>query len=245
MTIEQVLSEATVKLEKKKIPSADLDAEVLLSHVLKKPREYLFTHSDKPLSTYQLKNLRTLISSRLRHEPVAYLTGHKEFYGLDFIVNKKVLIPRPETESLVETVIKQVKRNTKNETPKTVIADIGTGSGCIAVALKKNLPQIKVIATDKSATALKVARRNAKKHQVKIQFKQGNLLEPVKNLKIDIIVANLPYLKDNLDYPDRKVIKYEPALALKGGPDGLKIYRQFYQQLQQLKNKPKLVYLEM
>ena len=239
MIVKQALVWASQKLKAKKNTSADLDAEVLLSHVLKKPREYLFAYPETKLSTYQLKNFRTLLARRAKHEPIAYLTGHKEFYGLDFIVNKGVLIPRPETEALVEAVIKEVKNK------KLTIADIGTGSGCIAIALKKNLPKCKVIATDKSAAALKVAKQNAKKHQVAIQFKKGNLLEPMKKQKFDVVVANLPYLRDKLDYPDRKVTKYEPALALKGGPDGLKIYRQFYQQLQKLKNKPKLVYLEM
>lgn len=239
MKIKQALKEATVKLKKKKITSASLDAEVLLSHVINKPREYLFTHPEANLSTFQLKNFRTLISRRTKHEPVAYLTGHKEFFGLDFIVNKSVLIPRSETESLVEAVIKEVGNK------KLTIADIGTGSGCIAIALKKNLPLTKIIATDKSAAALKVAKRNAQKHQVTIQFKQGNLLEPIKSQKIDVIVANLPYLKDNLKYPDQKTLQYEPKAALQGGQDGLKIYRQFFKQLQKLKNKPKLVYLEM
>lgn len=243
MTVKHALTWAINKLKAKKITSADLDAEVLLSHTLKKSREYLFTHPEASLSTYQLKSFRNLIARRGKHEPVAYLTSHKEFYGLDFIVNKSVLIPRPETENLVEAVIREVGYK------KWTIADIGTGSGCIAIALKKNLPKCKVLATDKSAAALKVAKKNVLKHQVKIQFKQGNLLEPIKNLKIDIIVANLPYLDDNmknlLKSSDSKGLIYEPPMALKGGPDGYDIYRQFYKQLQQLKNKPKLVYLEM
>ncbi|MFH1598334.1 MAG: peptide chain release factor N(5)-glutamine methyltransferase [Patescibacteria group bacterium] len=242
MTINQALVGATKKLKAKNITSADLDAEVLLSHVLKKPREHLLAHPFTNLKTYQLNNFQTFIKRRAQHQPVAYLTGHKEFYGLDFIVNKSVLIPRPETESLVEAVIKEIRNKS------LTIADIGTGSGCIAIALKKNLPKTKVLATDKSATALKVAKQNARLHSVRIQFIQGDLLEPVKNQMINIIVANLPYLDNNmknlLKSSESKALKYEPPMALKGGPDGMNIYRRFFTQIIELSYKPQAVFWE-
>jgi release factor glutamine methyltransferase len=172
--------------------------------------------------------------------PIAYLTHHKEFFDLDFVVNKNVLIPRPQTEILVEEIL-------KNKNIKT-IADIGTGSGCIAVALAKNRPHWQVYATDVSAPALRVARANAKKNHVKINFKKGDLIKPLKNIMLDAVVANLPYLpnklKTHLNTPETRGLKFEPARALFSGPDGLDLLKKFFQQLEEREQKPKYIYLE-
>jgi len=277
MNIKQALIKANKKLNLK---NSSLDAEVLLSFVLKKPKEFLYTHPETELTMTQEKKLKSLLNRRLKCEPVAYLTNHKEFYGLDFYVDKRVLVPRPETELLVEKLILSLRPfsfiqgrleyaerrglrpnvvsvggrsnlirllhpdvvGVRND--KYTIADIGTGSGCIAIALAKHLPKAKVIATDVCQRALKVAQKNAKTHQVKIKFFQGDLLEPIKNQKIDIIVANLPYGAKE-EWRDDNSIKFEPELALYSKKSGLAIYEKLFQQIKSLKLKPKLILIEI
>jgi len=214
-----------------------LDAEVLLSHTLNKPKSFLYTYPEKKLTQAQVRKYKSLISRRAKHEPVAYITGHKEFYGLDFYVNQHTLIPRPETEALVEKIIKNKDIHS--------IADIGTGSGCIAIALAKNNPKLNIYAIDISSKALTVARKNAKAHKVKnITFKQGNLLEPIKNIKLDAIVANLPYLSEKVYKKNYQHLKYEPKQALYAGKDGLDYYKKLLKQINKLKHKPQL-YIEL
>lgn len=236
MTIRGCLIWATNKLSK--IKSASLDAEILLSWTLKKPKSYLYTYPERKLINRELAKYKQYISRRAKGEPVAYLIGHKEFYGLDFLVNKHVLIPRPETELLVEEVLKnkKIKR----------IADIGTGSGCIAIALAKNNPKLKIYATDISANALIIARKNTKKYKLKnIIFKKGNLLEPVKNMKLDAIIANMPYLSKKIYKKNYDNLKFEPKIALLAGDDGLDCYRKLFHQINKLKHPPKYIYCEI
>ncbi len=201
MTIRQSLSLWT-KI-KKASQSPLLDAELLLAHVLKKPREFLYTYPEKKLTSAQYQNFKKLINKRAKYWPIAYLTGIKEFYGLDFIVNKDVLIPRPETEELVDLA------------KGKIIVDVGTGCGNIAIAIAKKLPQSKVIATDISKKALDVARENAKKNKVKVEFYQGSMLEALPKKyynKIDLIVSNPPYLPKN--QANKKSLQHEPMVAL-------------------------------
>lgn len=226
MTIKQALIEATKKLK------SALDADILLSHAIDKSKEYLYTYPEKNLTKKQTEKYNRLIKKRIKKIPVAYLTNHKEFFNLDFYVDKNVLIPRPLTESLVEEVIKEAKNKKIN------IADIGTGSGCIAIALKKHLPQATVYATDISIAALNVAKKNAKKHRVKIKFFQGDLLAPLSNKKIDIIVANLPYLTKS---QIKNELKYEPKTALLGGD---KYIKKLLRQAKELKYQPEKIFLE-
>lgn len=227
MTIRQVLNLAIKKLDRKKIPSPDLSGELLLSYVLKKPRSYLYIWPQKTITKKQEARYKHLIQKRLKFEPVAYLIKSKEFYGLNFYVDKNVLIPRPETECLIDEVRKEAEASTPRR-----IADIGTGSGCIAITLKKYLPKAKVYACDISKKALAVAKKNARKHKVKIFFKRGDLLEPYKKTRLDLIVANLPYLKPLHQYLKHYPgLKYEPKIALCAGPKGLDLYREFFRQL--------------
>jgi len=230
-----------IKNLKKKYKISNLDFDCLLGHVLKCERAFLYTHPEIELTGPQLKKLQALLKRRAQGEPVAYLVGRKDFFGLDFIVNKNVLIPRPETEILVEEVFK--KNNIKT------VADIGTGSGCIAIALAKTKPNLKVYAIDISSAALKIAKLNAKKHQVKIKFLQGNLLEPIKNKKIDVLVANLPYLDTKLRGLRIKLetrgLKFEPARALYAGPKGLNCFLKFFQQIKKYGLTPKKILLEI
>ncbi len=265
MNICQVLKENTLKLKKKNITNPHLEAEILLSHILKKPREFLLAHPEKQLTKLQIANYKLLTAKRTKGTPIAYLTGHKQFYGLDFIVNKNVLIPRPETELMVDEALNLLRSMLRSKTnKKTIIADIGAGSGCIIISIIKNLfpnyqlppvaherrggriSNFKFLATDISRSALAVARKNAKKHNVvnppagEIKFYQGNLLEPlIKNLEIRnynlVILANLPYLTP-AQIKNSPTIKYEPKIALSADKDGLKYYRRLFKQLIQITN---------
>ncbi len=245
MTIRQALVWATNELKNKKIKTASLDAEVLLSFAVKKPKEYLYTYPEKRLNTKQQKLFQNFISRRKKYEPVAYIRNIKEFFGLDFYVDKNVLIPRSDTELLVENVINKAKNS-----PLT-IADIGTGSGCIAISLKKNLPKAVIYATDVSTPALKIAKKNAKRLGVKIKFYHGNLLKPVINKKIDVLAANLPYLDNKLKNliatgkTNKNSLYYEPTLALHGGKSGLEIYKEFFRQAKKMTYKPKIIFCEI
>jgi len=230
MTIKKILQKGSEVLEAKKISSANLDAEIILLHTLaqspNKPksfnndRSWLYAHNDYELAKPQENKFYGFIRRRKKMEPVAYITNKKEFFGLDFYVDKNVLIPRPETEILVEESLKditwrsnlQVEVRPPSANKKIIIADIGTGSGAIAVSIaeylqnRKMLNEIKIYATDTSAQALKIARINAKTAGVKkyISFRKGNLLKALpKNIKIDFLLANLPYLSA----PSRKNIK--------------------------------------
>lgn len=208
--------------------SAKLDlreARDLLVHVLRKPLSFLIAHPETTLTPAQVEKFRTLVSKRRRGVPFAYLTGHQGFYGLDFGVTKDVLIPRPETEQLVDWVLAKVNR----QQPVT-IADVGTGSGCIAVTLAKYLPNAHIIASDVSAKALLVARGNARAHGVlkRIAFRRGSLLAALRhNEQPDIVVANLPYLTK----PQLKAVSHEPKLALHGGKQGLELIEKLIQQI--------------
>jgi release factor glutamine methyltransferase len=244
MTVQKTLVWAITKLQKTS-PSPSLDAEVLFSFTLKKQKEFLYTHSEYQLTKTQKKKLNNLINRRVKGEPIAYLTNTKEFHGLDFFVNKNVLIPRPETELLVEEVINKTLKQKIKKT-KFKIADIGTGSGCIIISIAKSykLKAISCYATDISKPALAVAKKNAKKHKVKIKFLYGNLLEPLKNKKIDIVVANLPYgwqqWKNNTS-AQTSGLKFEPQKALFAKENGLYLYHKFFEQIANRKQKPELI----
>ena len=227
MTISQTLKLAISKLGSVKIDFPHLEAEILLSAILKKPREFLPAHEEKILTAKQLSGFEHQLTKRLKGLPIAYLTGHKEFYGLDFMVNKSVLIPRPETELMVDEAAKLATQSTRSLT----LVDLGTGSGCIIITLAKMLNQ-KFIAVDISSEALIVAKKNARLHGVdkKIKFIKSDLLSPVVLTSPLIILANLPYLTPS-QIKESPSIKYEPKLALTAGPDGLKYYRKLFKQI--------------
>jgi release factor glutamine methyltransferase len=202
-------------------------AGVLLAHLLGADRTHLLTRSEENVGEADYETYLGLIERRIAGEPLQYITGHQEFYGLDFIVNPAVLIPRPETEFLVERVIKLV--DDSMESP--LIADVGTGSGCIAITVAANLQAARVIATDISAAALEVAGLNAERHAVsdRVEFIQGDLLEPLaaRHLEnsVDVLASNPPYVNEGRpDLIQREVREWEPGEALFGGPDGLAFY---------------------
>src|SRR3989344_7665503 len=227
MTIKQALLFGETKLKKMETPN--LDAAILLAFIIKKPKIFLYAHGEKNLTTAQWRSYQKLIKRRMRHEPVAYLVGEKEFYGRTFFVDKRVLIPRPETEFLIDTA-KTIKAS--------IVIDVGTGSGAIAVTLAKELAK-PIIAIDISTKALAVAQHNAQRHNATVKFLRGNLLEPILSrllnynynkevgipieigkslyealkLKAVLIVANLPYLPTNrAKMLSLDIKKYEPRL---------------------------------
>lgn len=225
VTLKAALKTAREKLNACGIVSAALDAEVLLSHVTGLDRAALYSELDRPLQNDEAAQFNNLVSRRLSGEPVAYITGHKEFMGLDFFVSTAVLIPRPETELLVEEALKILPSS-------PVVIDVGTGSGAIAVSLAFYNREALVYATDRCGESLEVARRNAVRHGVsdRIFLYRGDLLKPLKACLeaggADLVAANLPYIAEcDLPQLPREVRMFEPQLALDGGADGLEHYR--------------------
>jgi release factor glutamine methyltransferase len=217
VTIRHALAHAMAQLEEAKIPGARLDAELLMAYIMAQDRAWLLAHDDTALDEPQLDQFRALISRRLAREPVVHLTGRREFYGLDMEITPDVLTPRVETEQMVDWAIKYAPKGSR-------LIDIGTGSGAIAVAIAKHRPDLAVTATDISDRELDVARRNANKHQVHLEFIISDLWDKVDS-RFDTIVTNLPYLANDADLMPE--VQKEPGVALFGGPDGLDVYREF------------------
>jgi release factor glutamine methyltransferase len=221
LILKQALRRARDILVESNVEDASLEGELLLRHTLRIDRVQLYIDLEKELTPTQEQTFRRLLKRRLNGEPAAYITGCREFYGLDFNVNPGVLIPRPESELLVETALSIAKIH-----PLSIIADVGTGSGAIAISLAVSLPQAKIYATDISAAALETASVNCRRHGVtdRVRLLEGDLLEPLPE-PVDIIVANLPYVrKAELDP------QFEPPLALDGGADGTEAIKQLCQQ---------------
>ncbi len=226
MNLGLVLREAGDKLERGRIDDARLEAEVLLRHVLHLDRAALYATLEKPPSPEEYVAYQKAIERRLHGEPSAYISGHRDFFGLDFLVDYRVLIPRPETELLVETAIKWC-----HQFHYSTVADIGTGSGAIAVSLAVNLLYVDIIATDISAGALEIARENSRRHVVdtRITFRQGDLLEALPGT-VDLLCANLPYVSAG-ELPPFGPLSYEPQTALNGGREGLDVLLHFCRQI--------------
>lgn len=224
-TTRRLLAWTSDYLERKAVDSPRLAAEMLLAHVLEVPRIKLYMDMDRPASPLERSAYRCLVERAAAHEPVQYLVGQTSFFSLDFVVTPDVLIPRPSTETLVEHIIQRVKRTPGLAAP--VIADVGTGSGCIAIALARHLPQATIDAVDISPAALAVARANAERLAPgRITFHQGNLLQPISH-RPHLIIANLPYITDaEWTQLDDGVKSHEPTLALRGGRDGLALIRE-------------------
>lgn len=213
-------------LGEKGIDSPRLTAEILLAHRLSVDRVTLYLNFDQPLTENELSDYRTLIKRRLQREPLQYITGIQEFWSLEFVVTPQVLIPRPETELLVEQAIERLKAFPVEENHTPRVLDLGTGCGAIAISLAKAVQQTRIWATDISAGALKLARLNAEKHGVteKIRFIQGNLWEPLldQGKTFDIILSNPPYIApEEFKGLSPEVRDYEPRLALDGREGGM------------------------
>ncbi|MDM8532245.1 peptide chain release factor N(5)-glutamine methyltransferase [Anaerolineales bacterium HSG25] len=223
LTIRQYLVQAITHLEQADCDTARLDAEVLIGHVLGQDRAWLYSNFNTTLTATQLAEIEPLIQRRTQREPVAYIIGTKEFFGLTFHVEPHVLIPRPETELLIETALTFPKKPNS----RLSVVDVGTGSGCIAITLATYLPTATIQAIDLSVAALDVARRNAHRHHVtdQVLFRHGDLLTPLDQ-SVDLIVSNPPYVSQSeLQHEvSPEVARYEPRLALDGGgDDGLRV----------------------
>jgi release factor glutamine methyltransferase len=227
-TIAQAITEGAGRLYASGIDQGRRTAGLLLCHVLGIDRSRLLTRSEEQIDEAQYLAYLALVVRRAAGEPAQYLTGHQEFYGLDFIVSADVLIPRPETEFLIERVMNIVE-DSKQDSP--LIVDVGTGSGCIAVTVAMQLPSARLIATDASRAALNVARTNAERHGVRhrIEFLEGDLLAPLaeRGLEgtVDVLASNPPYVnEESSELLQREVRDWEPHEALFGGVDGLDFY---------------------
>lgn len=221
VTIAEALRDATARLQAAGIEDARLEAEVLLAHALELSREALFARLHDVVPANEAARFETLLERRLAHEPTAYLTGHREFYGLDLACTPDALIPRPETETLVELALAWAARRGPGA-PKPLIVDVGTGNGAIAVALAVHLPTARIVAIDIARGALALARRNARAHRVaeRIHLVQGELLSPTRG-SFDLIVANLPYVPTRLYQKLAPEIReHEPEQALHAGRRG-------------------------
>jgi len=247
-TILSVLQWAQHYLRTKGISEPRAGAEVLLAHCLKCSRLDLYLRHDQPLSDDELSCYKKGLKRRLGHEPTQYVTGHQEFWSLDFLVSPAVLIPRPETELLVEAVLKHLSRSKPGGvTPQ--ILDIGTGSGILAVTLAAELPQALVVAVDQSWESLGLARENARRHKVEHQI-NWILADLVSALApralFEAIVANPPYVPTaDWEQLPPEIKEYEPRLALDGGPDGLEVIRALVLAVQPLLQPDGLLALEV
>lgn len=212
-----------------------LAVEVLLGFVLGKSKEFLFANPDFEVENDKVSEFFALLDRHRGGEPVAYLTNEKEFFGIPFYTDKRVLIPRPETELLVEHVIDLVKKNDGLNERKVRILDVGTGSCNVPVALALNLDNVNFVACDISEKALEVAKINVEKHNLteKIKLLKSNLLDEFQGMDFDIITANLPYIgiKEN-NFVAKEAKDFEPNVALFGGDDGLELYREMFGSLQ-------------
>jgi release factor glutamine methyltransferase len=229
-TIAKAIAEGAARLRASQIDRERPTAGVLLCHTLGFDRTQLLTRSEEQIAEPDYEAYLRLVERRTSGEPLQYITGHQEFYGLDFIVTPDVLIPRPETELLVERVTMLASDPSNGAAP--LIVDLGTGSGCIAIALAVHLPGASLIATDISGAALEIARANAVRHGVqnRIQFIEGDGLEPLSRFKlegaVDVLASNPPYVEEaTSELVQREVREWEPHSALFAGADGLDFYR--------------------
>jgi release factor glutamine methyltransferase len=208
-------------------PSAGLDAELLLGQVLRRERSWLLGHGGQTLTPEELVQFRALLERRAAGEPVAYLRGFVEWFGIDLVVTPAVLIPRPETELLAEAAVAYVLRN-----EITAIAEVGTGSGAISIALASRLPAVAIVASDIASHALAVAAENLRRQGLsdRVRLVEGSLLEPFDHAP-ELLVANLPYLSDEMLQQASREVRSEPRGALLGGGSGLEIYQELLEQM--------------
>jgi release factor glutamine methyltransferase len=217
-----VLDWTTQRFTEAGITSARLEAQILLAHVLGCTRMQLYTGFDKPLADAELASYRGLIKRRLGGEPVSYLVGETEFWGLPFQIEPSVLVPRPDTETVIE--VARVARPDRAAACR--ILDLCTGSGVIAVSLAREYPAAQVVATELSAAAAALARRNAARNAVadRVDVREGDLFAPVRGERFDLIAANPPYIASSVIPTLSREVRREPVIALDGGPDGLRFY---------------------
>jgi release factor glutamine methyltransferase len=225
MNLREALKQAVAELRAANVPSPVLAAELLLMHVVGASRAWVYAHIDDPLDAAGAERYRAFVAKRASGMPTQYLTGIQEFWGMEIEVTPDVLIPRPETEHVIEITLARLGEERSREPLRVV--DVGTGSGCIALALARELPQARVFATDISARALAVARRNAEHHGLadRIAFVETRLLAPFPRRSLDVVVSNPPYVSRKVAASlPREVREHEPHLALFAGEEGMEVY---------------------
>ena len=229
VSLGEALKSAVASLEAARVPSPRMNAELLLMFTLACDRAYLYGHPERELTTEEHSRYQHALAQRSTGIPAQYITGHQEFWGMDFIVSPAVLIPRPETEHVVETVLKYAREDRANPPARsanpTRIADVGTGSGCIALALAKELPGAEIHAIDISPSALEIARANAARHQLgrRIHFHEADLLAGLGG-SFDFIASNPPYVGEaEEDEVQLEVRKFEPRTAVFAGRRGMEV----------------------
>jgi len=257
MKIADFYRSSVAKLKQSNIKTAELDVKILLKFVLENDEAFLLLHPQMPLTNYQFTKLKKLLKRRQNGEPIAYLTGHKEFFGHDFLVNRNVLIPRPESEFLVETALDFFKLKAKSKRLKAL--DMGTGSGCIIISIAKELLTFnfqlstKLFASDISLKALNVARKNADKHGARkeIRFFHSDLFgNRLLHKKYHLIIANLPYVpikssNSKLRTPNSDGITFEPASAIFADDNGTAIIKKFLTEAKKYLNKNGQILIEL
>lgn len=233
--VKDLLAESRQRLAGR--DTAALDSELLLAEAVGRSRSHLLARLEEDVPDSPAQRFRQLISRRQHGVPVAYLLGHKEFYGREFTVTPEVLVPRPETEELLEHGLGE---------PATTFVDLGTGSGCLAVSLALARPAERVIATDVSEEALRAARMNADRHRASLDCRLGSLLEPLRDVPATgtVVLANLPYVSEAL-YAANPDLRHEPAGALRGGFDGFDVYRQLFAAFRQAAWYPDVLWVEL
>jgi release factor glutamine methyltransferase len=233
VNLSQALQQSIYVLKSNGVEDYYIEARMLLGHVTNLSPARIFTEPDYSLRRKDKDNLKKLIERRLKHEPAAYIMQRKEFYGLDFYVDPRVLIPRPETEILVDAALDFATSRSRYPSRPLLVADIGTGCGAIAISLALNLPGSKVYAIDLSSAAVKVARLNCRRHKVteQVSLLQGDLLNPLPE-PVDLIIANLPYIKTSeLSNLCPEISDFEPMMALDGGENGLDFIERLLRQM--------------
>jgi len=244
MTIKDLLLQSSQHLTKSSTPL--LDAEILLSFVIKKDRSYLISHSEESLSKEQSEQFLILLQERKNGKPIAYIIHEKEFFGRSFYVDERVLIPRPETEEIVEDVIEFAKQHPSIKT----IIDLGTGSGAIAITLAHELPDRSIIALEISQEALQVAQKNLERFPCpNLQLIESDLLTKLPPTTYQLpsaLLANLPYIgTDKNRFISEETERYEPHLALFGGSDGLELYRRTWKQMKDMNLNVEALFMEI
>jgi len=249
MNIRQILIKTSQELAKSGVDNSELESEILLKEALKSGDNILFSHPEAIISNPDYQRFRRFVRKRKTGMPIAYILGKKEFFGFDFFVNKNVLIPRPESEISVEIALNFLEQ--RRNYPQNIV-EIGTGSGCLIISIAKILAKksnnFSYFATDISEKALSVARVNAKNYQLlnEIKIIKSDLLDSKKiPKKIDLILANLPYIPKNHPEIDHKKLAFEPASALYGGGDGMRLILKLVDQIKSSERKPKLMILEI
>ena len=253
MNTADCIANVQSSLAKAGVETARLDALLLLSDVTGKNKPHLLAHPELELMPQQQSDLEKLVARRVRHEPLAYIRGKSEFYGREFLVNQHVLVPRPDSETIIYLLKSSVTQPARGQASsrsgvfgqEMQIIDVGTGSGALAITARLELPDAEVYGLDVDPACLEVAKKNAQKHSSDVTFLQSDLLGnlPITNYQLPItILANLPYVPD--DYEINQAATHEPKIALFGGPDGLDLYRTLFAHLAGLSNKAITVFTE-